>query len=71
MVVIFGFEGQSHSVVAQEELTRTDCSAKAYMMRKGVFKDLQIPFTVEDSLVEKPIMEMVHYVCVPTKLEPK
>ena len=71
LVVLFHFEGQSHSIVAEEELTRTHCKVKARFMKNGVFQDLQIPFTIDEENDEKPIAEMVHYVCVPTKLEPK
>ncbi len=71
MVVIFGFEGQSHSIVAEEKLTRNLCKEKALTMRNVVYRDMQIPFYVDGSKTEKPIFESVYYVCVPTKLEPK
>ena len=60
----------NHSIVAQENLTEQLCVEKANEMSKKVFVDMKFPFRLRNQKSQL-IMEMVEYVCVPTKLEPK
>ena len=70
LVVVFSFETQSHSIVAEENLTEQLCVEKANEMSKKVFVDMKFPFRLRNQKSQL-IMEMVEYICVPTKLESK
>ena len=67
LVAVFYLEGQSHSVVAQENLTRQVCAEKAnFMVVMRTMKDVK-PFYFDSDNQRKLMMEMTKYVCLPTK----
>ncbi len=71
LVVIFGIDGEKHSVEIQNELTKTLCSRRAALMVDTKRYNMLLPFYVDDAHSEIHSVEGMKYMCIPTNVRAK